>query len=85
MVVGDGDFLSNAQLGAYGNRDLGLKLIRWVSGEEDLLPLPAEPVPAEGLILDRTRRLVIGLGTLVILPGLFLVSGLIMRWLRSRG
>jgi hypothetical protein len=85
LVVGDGDFLSNAQLGAYGNRDLGLKLIRWVSGEEDLLPLPAEPVPAEGLILDRTRRLVIGLGTLVILPGLFLVSGLIMRWLRSRG
>jgi hypothetical protein len=85
LLVGDGDFLSNAQLGAYGNRDLGLKLIRWVSGEEDLLPLPADPVPAEGLILGRTRRLVIGLGALVLLPGLFLVSGLIMRWVRSRG
>ena len=85
LLVGDGDFLSNAQLGAYGNRDLGLKLIRWVSGEEELHPLPAEPVPAEGLILDRTRRLVIGLGALVLLPGLFLVSGLAVRWVRSRG
>ena len=85
LLVGDGDFLSNAQLGAYGNRDLALQVIRWVSAEDDRLPLPADPVPAAGLILDRTRRLVIGLGALVFLPGVFLVSGLTVHWVRSRG
>ena len=85
LVVGDGDFLSNAQVGAYGNRALGLKLLRWVSGEEGQFALPPDPAPAAGLILDHSRRLLLGLGALVLLPGLFLVSGLTMRWARSRG
>ena len=85
LVVGDGDFLSNAQLDAYGNRALGLKLLRWVSGEEGLFALPPDPAPAAGLILDQDRRLLLGLGALVLLPGLFLVSGLTMRWARARG
>jgi len=84
LVVGDGDFLSNAQLDAYGNRALGVKLLRWVSGEEGLFALPPEPAPAAGLILDRGRRLLLGLGALVLLPGLFLVSGLTIRWSRMR-
>ena len=85
LVVGDGDFLSNAQLNAYGNRALGLKLLRWVSGEEGLFALPPNPDPAPGLILDGPRRLLLGLGALILLPGLFLVSGLTMRWARARG
>ena len=85
LVVGDGDFLSNAQLGAYGNRALGLNLLRWLSGEDGLLRPAAGPAPAAGLTLERTRRLLLGVGSLVLLPGLFLVAGLTMRWVRSRG
>ena len=85
LVVGDGDFLSNAQIGAYGNRALGLKLVRWLSGEDGLLPLPPDPQPAAGLSLERARRLLLGVGSLILLPGLFLVCGLTMRWVRSRG
>ncbi len=85
LVVGGGDFLSNAQLDAYGNRALGLKLLRWVSGEKGLFALPPDQTPAAGLILDQGRRLLLGLGALVPLPGLFLVAGLTMRWARSRG
>ncbi|WP_295390365.1 GldG family protein [uncultured Thiodictyon sp.] len=85
LLVGDGDFLSNAQINAYGNRALGLKLLRWVSGEESLLALPPNPGPAAGLVLNRTRRLLLGLGSLVLLPGLFLTAGLTMRWMRARG
>lgn len=85
LVVGDGDFLSNAQLGAYGNRALGVNMLRWLSGESGLLALPSEPQPAQALTLDRTRSLLLGVGALVLLPGLFLVAGLTMRWARSRG
>jgi hypothetical protein len=85
LVAGDGDFLSNAQLGAYGNRALGLNLVRWLSGEDGLLPLPPQPQPAPGLTLEHGRRLLLGLGALALLPGLFLAAGLTMRWVRSRG
>ena len=85
LVVGDGDFLSNAQIGAYGNRALGIRMLRWLSGEEGLLALPPEPSPAEGLELDPRRRLLIGLGALLLLPGFFVTAGLAVRWARSRG
>ncbi|WP_295452984.1 GldG family protein [uncultured Thiodictyon sp.] len=85
LIVGDGDFVSNAQINAYGNRALGLKLLRWVSGEESLFALPPNPGPAAGLVLNRTRRLLLGLGSLILLPGLFLMAGLTMRWTRARG
>jgi hypothetical protein len=84
LVVGDGDFLSNAQIGAYGNRALALKLLRWVSGEDGLLPLPPDAAPIQGLELDHGRRLVLGVGALVLLPGLFAAAGLAIRWARSR-
>jgi len=84
LVVGDGDFLSNAQLGAYGNRALGLQLLRWLSGEDGLPALPPYPQPVPGLTLDHNRRLLLGAGTLMLLPGLFLAAGLTMRWARSR-
>jgi hypothetical protein len=85
LVVGDGDFLSNAQLGAAGNRALGMRLLRWLSHEEALLELPPLPSAATPLILDSTWRMLLGLGALVVLPGLFLSIGLAVRWQRWRG
>ncbi|MFB1488594.1 MULTISPECIES: GldG family protein [unclassified Thiocapsa] len=85
LVVGDGDFASNAQIGAYGNRALALALLAWLSDPGDLTVLPPDPREPATLVLDEQQRLRIGLGSLVILPGLFLVIGLGIRWLRWRG
>jgi hypothetical protein len=85
LLVGDGDFLSNAQIGSYGNRELGLRMLRWLSGEDGLLALPPDPDPAQGLTLDQDKRLLLGLGSLVLLPGFFLTAGLAVRWFRGRG
>lgn len=85
IIVGDGDFLSNAHIDRQGNRTLGLALLRWLSEGEDLPELPPPPTVAEPLELDETRRALIGLGALVLLPGLFLIGGLGMRWYRWRG
>ncbi len=85
LVVGDGDFLSNAQIGTQGNGALGIKLLRWLSGEEGLLALPPNPDPAQGLDLTASRRWLLGLSSLVLLPAFFLTAGLAVRWVRSRG
>ncbi len=84
LVVGDGDFLSNAHLGTHGNRALGMRLLRWLSSGEGLLELPPAPAAAEPLTLDGTRQMLVGLGALVLLPGLFLTFGLVIRWGRWR-
>jgi hypothetical protein len=84
LVVGDGDFASNAQIGAYGNRALALALLAWLSDPGDLTVLPPDPSKPDGLVLDEQQRLRIGLGSLVLLPALFLMIGLGIRWLRWR-
>lgn len=85
LVVGDGDFMSNAQLGAYGNRVLALALLGWLSEPGELTALPPDPAQPSALVLDERERLWIGLGSLVLLPGLFLLIGLGVRWWRWRG
>lgn len=84
LVVGDGDFASNAQIGAYGNQALALALLAWLSDPGDLTVLPPDPSKPEALVLDEQQRLRIGLGSLVLLPALFLMIGLGIRWLRWR-
>ena len=85
LVVGDGDFASNAQIGAYGNRALALALLDWLSDPGDLTLLPPDPLAPDALVLDEQQRLRVGLGSLVIFPALFLLIGLGIRWLRWRG
>jgi ABC-type uncharacterized transport system involved in gliding motility auxiliary subunit len=83
MVVGDGDFLSNTYLGNGGNLDLGVNLIRWLSSDIKLLDIPAKTAPDLRLDLSKTASTIIGLGFLLVLPLLFLSTGVII-WLRRR-
>nr|WP_305792921.1 GldG family protein [Sedimenticola hydrogenitrophicus] len=84
MVLGDGDFLSNSYLGNGGNLDLGLNLIRWLSGDDNLLDIPARTAPDTRLELSRTAGAAIGLGFLFILPLLLIATGLFIWWRRRR-
>ncbi len=83
IVVGDGDFLSNTFLGNGGNLDLGLNLVRWLSQDDRLLQIPARTAPDRNLQISTTAGTVIGLGFLVLLPLLFLTTGLLI-WRRRR-
>ncbi|WP_297526877.1 GldG family protein [Thiohalobacter sp.] len=83
VVVGDGDFLSNAFLGNGGNLDLGLNIVHWLAGEDAFISIRARSAPDQTLELGRTAQGVIGIGFLFVLPALLLVTGLAI-WLRRR-
>lgn len=85
LVVGDGDFLSNAYLDTAGNRSLALRLVQWLTAPEGFTSVPARNLEDRELVLTRTQILVVGGGSLLGLPVLFLVTGLVVRWRRRRG
>lgn len=82
MVIGDGDFLSNAYLGNGGNLNLGINLVRWLSGDDKLLDIPAKTAPDLTLELSRTWAAILTLGFLVLLPLLLFGSGIAIWWRR---
>ncbi len=84
LVVGDGDFLSNAYLGNGGNLDLGLNLIRWLTREDRLLNIPAKTAPDLSLNLSHAATLVIGFGFLMVLPLGLMATGVMVWWRRKR-
>ena len=83
-VIGDGDFLANSYLDNAGNRDLGLALVRWLTGEDRLIDIPAAEADAQALQLSKPAIAVISLGSLIVLPLLLLTAGLLLAWRRSR-
>ena len=83
LVVGDGDFLSNAYLGNGGNLDLGMRMLRWLASDDDFISIPVRTAPDTQLNLSRTATGVIGIGFLFVLPLLLVGTGVVI-WLRRR-
>ena len=83
LVMGDGDFLSNSFLANGGNLDLGLKMIYWLTEDEQFLKVPAKTAPDVTLNLSPTATAIIGFGALFGIPALLLAAG-IGIWLRRR-
>jgi ABC-type uncharacterized transport system involved in gliding motility auxiliary subunit len=84
VVFGDSDFAADANYMAYANGDLLINSIDWAAGQEDLINLTPKN-PTQRLILppqSMTMNLIF-LGTVIILPGLALVGGIVV-WLQRR-
>jgi ABC-type uncharacterized transport system involved in gliding motility auxiliary subunit len=84
IVIGDGDFLSNTYLGNGGNLNLGLNMVQWLSHDDAVLDIQIKTAPDTSLVLGKLAQAVIGLGFLIGLPLLLLVSGLLVWLLRRR-
>lgn len=82
VIVGDGDFLSNAYLGNGGNRQLGLNMVNWLAGDERLINIKPATAADTQLELSTTHALIIGLGFLLGLPLLFAATGGVIWWRR---
>jgi ABC-type uncharacterized transport system involved in gliding motility auxiliary subunit len=75
VVVGDGDFLSNAYLGNVGNLDMGLRMINWLIHDDRFINIPAKVATDKSLQLSQMSVGIIGFGFLVVIPVLLMGSG----------
>jgi ABC-type uncharacterized transport system involved in gliding motility auxiliary subunit len=85
VVFGDADFASNSLLGVQGaNLDLFLNAVSWLAQDPDLISIrPREP-DDQRLFLTQQQLGNAWIFSIVLLPGLFLVLG-VMSWWRRRG
>ena len=84
IVIGDGDFLSNAYVSKSGNLDLGVRLINWLSNNDDFISIPVKTVNDAHFELSLPEKVVIVFGFILILPLLFLGTGLAIWWRRKK-
>jgi ABC-type uncharacterized transport system involved in gliding motility auxiliary subunit len=76
-VFGDSDFASNSVIDLYGNKDLIMNAVNWLSTEEELISVRARSALVQPVLLTRTQgRLVFWLSTIVV-PTLVALIGVI--------
>jgi ABC-type uncharacterized transport system involved in gliding motility auxiliary subunit len=82
-VFGDSDFVSNAYLGIPGNKDLFLNTVNWLAHQENLISIrPRDPEDRRlSLTSDQLTR--IFWLTVLIIPGLIILTG-VQTWWRRR-
>jgi ABC-type uncharacterized transport system involved in gliding motility auxiliary subunit len=84
VVVGSGEFLSNAYIGNAGNLDFGINLVNWLAGDENLVTVQPQASVDSRLELATGPALGITITFLVALPLVFLVTGGVIWWRRRR-
>lgn len=84
VVVADSDFLSNAQINALGNMQLGVSLFQWLSNRDAQISVQVPAAPDSSLQLAPWQGRFIWWGYVLLLPLALLIIG-IGRWsLRRR-
>ena len=83
VVIGDGDFLSNAYLTDAGNLAFGERVFNWLLGDDALASVPPA---APDTVLKPTRAELGALtfGYLIALPIILILIGLAISWRRRR-
>ena len=84
IVVGSGHFLANTYLGNGSNLDFGVNLVNWLTGDEELIVIQPRATLDSQLVLSESELTLIVVGFLVLLPLLFLGSGIVIWWHRRR-
>jgi len=84
IVIGDGDFLSNTYVGNSGNLDFGIRLINWLSNDDDFISIPIKTINDAHLELSLLASGIIAFGFFLVLPLLFLGTGLTVWWRRKK-
>ncbi len=84
VVVGDGDFLSNMFVANGGNLELGLRLVEWLMEESEAMPVSLPAAPDADLRLDRVEQTVMAFGSLIVLPLVLAMTGIVVSWRRGR-
>lgn len=84
VVVGDADFASDAVFTQYANSDLFVSMIDWASGQQNLISLTPKQTTTRIIMAPQSYAInLIFLGTVIVIPGLVLFSG-VFTWIQRR-
>ncbi len=83
VVAGDSDFIANSYIGAGANLSLGVNILSWLAGDDDLITVEIKNAPDLQLQLDDTEILLIGVGFFIVLPLGLLTTGFVI-WFKRR-
>lgn len=84
VVMGDGDFLSNAYLGNGANLKLGQAMINWLSHEDAVLPIQNRSDADTQLHWGRTEIRLMEAVFVILIPLGLVASGVGIWWMRRR-
>ena len=82
-IIGDADFVSNNAISLEGNRDFFVNSVNWLAEEESLISVRAKENTDRRLTLTGSSLILVGVGSVVLLPVLVLVVGAVI--VRGRG
>jgi ABC-type uncharacterized transport system involved in gliding motility auxiliary subunit len=82
VAIGDADFASNSLLGFQGNQDFFLNTIAWLAEDTDLISIRPKEPENQAMFLSRQVQQNVAWLALVILPGFFVVAGVVSWWRR---
>lgn len=83
VVIGDSDFIANGQIRNMANADLFLNCVNWLAVREKLIAIGPKPLEQVNLVLNRSQMIRVFLFSVVVLPSLVLVLGVVV-WFRRR-
>ncbi len=84
VVVGNGGFLSNTFIGNGGNRALGMNMVNWLSGDDNLISIPPRSATDSRIDIDQPALYLIAFCFLLVLPLAFVITGAVIWWRRRR-
>jgi ABC-type uncharacterized transport system involved in gliding motility auxiliary subunit len=83
VIVGNGSFLANTFIANGGNLSLGVNMVNWLAGDDNLISIQPNLMKDVTVNYTKGQGLLIFGGFILILPLAFLVAG-IMIWRRRR-
>jgi ABC-type uncharacterized transport system involved in gliding motility auxiliary subunit len=84
VVIGNGGFLSNTYLGNGGNRNLGVNVVNWLAGDDNLITIQPRVTADTSIDIDQVALYLIAFSFLFALPVAFMITGVVIWWRRRR-
>jgi ABC-type uncharacterized transport system involved in gliding motility auxiliary subunit len=81
-AIGDSDFVSNANLGVEGNRDLFMNVVNWLAQQENLIAIRPKDPSDRRLTMTENKSMAIMLLSILVIPGAVLGAGVYSWWRR---
>ena len=83
VVLGDGDFISNAYLGNQGNQAFGENIMNWLTHDDNFIDIPQAKAPDAEIVVTESGMIMFGVLYFIVIP-LSLIGAGVFIWLKRR-